>query len=341
VQENLDFEIDASLSITHWGRSIATITGMQPSAALGKKYHEILPRIALGDEDALSYSVSQQEDISLKDYRMNCFSGHMVADITISLTRDGRRGVRGARVRIAPSVECSAVSKLRQSQRLIDLGKIASALAHGVRNPLNAIKGAVVYLGERYAEDPTLAEFTKIMDDEIGRLDHFISKFLSTSLADFAAPEIDVNAVLRRVEVLTSLQLQAVNIRPVFQLGDVPGVLANSFHIEQAVLNIINNAMEAMGSNGTIFVRSMGSRRNGTRYAVIEIVDEGPGFASGAQQIGVNHSEKQGRGFGLFLTRETIQYCGGHMEIKSSKGKGTTVRLYLPPADANKGEHGR
>jgi two-component system nitrogen regulation sensor histidine kinase GlnL len=333
VHEYLDFQTDAELRVTNWGESLAAATGVEASAAFGKKYHEILPPIMVGDEDALLRSVRRQEEISFKDYRINCFSGHMVADITIRPLLDG------SEVRIAPSVECSAIAKLRESQRLIDLGKIASALAHGVRNPLNAIKGAVVYLGERYADDATLVEFTKIMDEEIGRLDHFISKFLSTSLADLSPPRIDVNETLRKVEVLTSLQLQARNIKADFRFGDVPEVLVNSFHMEQAVLNIINNSSEAMEAGGTIFVRSMSKRRNGNQYAVVEIADEGPGLSMKGRRMLESPSGKNGRGFGLFLTRETMQYYGGQVEIRSPRGQGTTVRLYLPAFRADEADN--
>jgi two-component system nitrogen regulation sensor histidine kinase GlnL len=312
---------------------MASVTGVGPLAVLGKKYHEILPPIILGHEDALLYSVRRQEEIFLRDHRINCFGGHMVADITVSPLRGGTE------VRIAPSVECSAIAKLRESQRLIDLGKIASALAHGVRNPLNAIKGAVVYLGERYADDATLVEFTKLMDDEIGRLDHFISKFLSTSLSDLAPPRIDVNETLKKVEVLTSLQLQARNIKAEFRFGDVPEVLVNAFHMEQAVLNIINNSAEAMEAGGIISVESMSKRRNGHQYAVVEIADEGPGLPAKDRKMLTSLSGKDGRGFGLFLTRETMQYYGGQVEIRSPSGQGTTVRLYLPAVRADESDN--
>jgi hypothetical protein len=67
VQGDLDFQTDTELRVTHWGESMASVTGVGPLAVLGKKYHEILPPIILGHEDALLYSVRRQEEIFLRD----------------------------------------------------------------------------------------------------------------------------------------------------------------------------------------------------------------------------------------------------------------------------------
>jgi len=331
--ENVSFSTDARLFIKSWGRDNAEYTGKAPADAIGKKYFEILPRIFSGNADAVQKAINQGKTISLKGYGMNCMSGQMVADILVSPLKARNGTVSGAKVTISPTCYCEAMNKLRSSQQLIEIGKMASTLAHGVRNPLNAIKGAVVYLGERYSQEPTLVEFTSLMESEISKLDNFIAKFLSTSLSEAAPSSTDINALLKRLSLFISLQLKASGIASSFEYGEVPPVTVNGFHLEQALLNVMNNSIEAMRSGGRLSVASRTEQSPRGSYAVIEISDTGSGMASGSQDGRPMLSKNGGRGFGLFITREILQYYGGSLEIVSRKGEGTTVRLCLPASE--------
>ena len=174
--------------------------------------------------------------------------------------------MREIRVIVRPHAPCAAARKLGEAQRLIDIGKIASTLAHGVRNPLNAIKGAVVYLRGKYAHEAPLIEFTRIMEEEISRLEGFISRFLSSSISTAESADVDVNSLLRRIEVFTAYQLFNRSITPVFELADVPPIRVNEFHLEQAVLNVVNNAIEAMKAGGRLTVDDLSRVPGGGRF---------------------------------------------------------------------------
>jgi two-component system nitrogen regulation sensor histidine kinase GlnL len=318
------------LCINFWGEGLRELTGRPAASVLGKKYYEVFPRIYAGESDALHAALKDGKRIELKGYTINCLCDQMTADITISPVKATGGEVDSIRVDITPSSTCVAQRKLQHAQRFIDIGKMASTLAHGVRNPLNAIKGAVIYLREKYADESTLIEFTKIMEDEITRLDNFISKFLSTSVSDAEFSETDVNSLLRKVEISTSLQARANGIRPEYRYGKIPHVMVNSFQLEHAILNVVNNAIEAMPSGGKLLVKTRKKRLSGRDFVVIDIEDNGPGMAGNRLDDVLMQAENRGRGFGVFLTREVLQYYGGHLEIKSEKGSGTTASLYLP-----------
>lgn len=324
------FSVDKHLRVCSWGKQISAFTGRTPANSLGKKYYEVLPRIFVHDRDALALTAKHNKALSLKGYRLNCLYGETLADITIR-PRQTDVGASGRiNVVIRPFSCCSTANRLNQSQKLIDIGMIASTLAHGVRNPLNAIKGAVVYLREKYTREQPLAEFTKIMEEEISRLEHFISRFLSSSVSTSELKITQINTLLKKLEVLTSLQIYTRGIQSNYDLGDVPPVAVNSFHLEQALLNVINNAIEAMGEGGRLMVRSFTEHREGAPCAVIEITDTGPGmsdaYLDGAMQMGRNG----GKGFGLFITREIMKCYKGHLDIESGRKEGTSVRLVLP-----------
>lgn len=324
------FHTDPHLRITEWDDDIATFTGKPQGSVMGKKYYEALPRIVIERRDAVALAAKQKKEIVLDGYGFACLHGTISADIRISPRTGPGGGSGGVEVAFTPRATCLMAIKFQNLQRLIDIGKTASTLAHGVRNPLNAIKGAVVHLRQKYNDEPTLIEFTKIMEDEIQRLDHFISRFLSAASARREPVETDLNALLRRLELFTSLQARASSIETAFTYGEVPPLRIDAFQLEQAILNIINNAIEAMPTGGRLTVGTDLQERFGGGVAVVEIADSGPGMGeSGISGLTAPLGEG-GRGFGLFIAREIVQYYNGHLEIVSTKDRGTTVRLYLP-----------
>lgn len=333
MEQSFSFDTDEKLRINSWGKKIAAFTGKPPSAVMGKKYYEVIPGVFANAEEAVAVVLKENRPLTVKEYCVNCL---VKADIRIDPKKGTNGKVRGAKIAITPSQTCSASEERQGMQRLVDIGRTATTLAHGVRNPLNAIKGAVIYIREKYADEPVLVEFTRIMEEEISRLDNFVSRFLSTSVADAELSEIDVNSLLKKIEIFTSLQTRVRNIRTVYEYGDVSSVTINSFQLEQAMLNVINNAIEAMHSGGLLVVKTRDEDCSGIDFAIIEISDTGPGMAKGGIDGLCTTSNDRGRGFGLFITREILQYYGGHLEIKSSRSTGTTVRLYFPASGQGK-----
>ncbi len=323
------FSTDTELRVASWGRELAEFTGKETPAVQGKRYYEVLPRIFSGDKDALLAVLEDNKTLTLKRHALPCLLDLMIADIRINPIRTGGR-VKGVKVTFSDLSPCPVASSLRNSQRFIDIGKTASSLAHGVRNPLNAIKGAVVYLSEKYANEPALVEFAKIMSDEISRLDGFISRFLSTSISDAGFTLVDINSLLKKMEAFTALQAHASHITSIYEFGDIPLIMGNAFQIEQAVLNVLNNAMDAMPSGGQLVVRTGKETLSDEEFVVIEVSDTGSETASKGVDVASLPVDRKGKGFGLFVTREVLRYHGGRFEIKSKKGKGTSARLYLP-----------
>jgi two-component system nitrogen regulation sensor histidine kinase GlnL len=328
--EVLSFHTDSDLCIRSWPKEIAAFTGRAEPQIIGSKYYEIFPRIYFDNKDAVAEAISTGQTISFPEYAFRCLYGGIKADITIRPLRDSAVSEVSAEVIIHPHSTCAVAQKLHQSQKLIDIGKIASTLAHGVRNPLNAIKGAVVYLREKYDREEPLVEFTKIMGEEISRLEDFISRFLSSSVSVTEAQATDINALLKKIEVFTSLQIYARNIHSIFEFGNIPPISINSFHLEQAVLNVINNAIDAMDAGGQLKIRSFTESHAGRSCVVIAISDTGPGITDKTLDELTSAQKENGRGFGLFITDEILKHYGGRLEMDSKKNAGTTIKLIIP-----------
>jgi two-component system, NtrC family, nitrogen regulation sensor histidine kinase GlnL len=326
----LFFHTDSNLCISAWGEAIAQFTGKPPETALGNKYYEVLPLISLEGKDALAEAVRTNNALSLRKYHIPCLFAQITADIEIVPLDSEYGNVKEVKVTLYPATTCTVAHKLNQSQQLINIGKIASTLAHGVRNPLNAIKGGVVYLSEKCRNDAQLVEFTRIMEEEITRLENFITNFLSSSVSATDVKETDINSLLKKIEVFTSLQIYTQNIQSFYEYGNIPPILTNSFHLEQAILNVINNAIDAMHNGGLLKISSSTEERAGRIYVVVSISDSGQGLAEknlGELQAGKNGN---GKGFGLFITHEILNHYNGHVEIDSKKNMGTTIKLFIP-----------
>jgi two-component system, NtrC family, nitrogen regulation sensor histidine kinase GlnL len=328
--KELSFHTDDQLNIRSCEKGIESLTGKPPLHVIGNKYYNVFSRILVNDKDAVSEAIKKKKKIFCKEYSLNCSYGCVTADITITPEKKPRGKIDSVLVQIVPHSRCIAEKELRQSQKLIDIGKIASTLAHGVRNPLNAIKGAVVYLREKYHHEETLTEFTSIMEEEITRLENFITSFLSSSVLETEDRETNINALLKRIEVFTSLQMYTRNVQSRYEFGDVPSITINTFHLEHAILNVINNALDAMQTGGRLTIRSSTVQREGTSFVVVAISDTGPGLSPEALAERTFERKDNGRGFGLSITYEILKHYGGHIEIDGRKDQGTTISLFIP-----------
>ena len=331
MENEYSFLIDTNSHVVSWGRQLSHITGLKSSSALGRTYHEVFPRLLSDDEDAVQLALSSKKKVLLKGYSLECPFKSMTADILIERATEGKnsagKDAAGARVTVT-NIICPVLKNIRNAQRFIDIGKTASTLAHGVRNPLSAVTGAVLYLNKKYPKEHMLAEFANIMDDEIRKFDTFISKFLSDSLFDEEPVLTDVNALLRKIQVMTSFQAHFYHIRTVYEYGDIPLVSVAPFQFEHAIMNIINNAIEIMRTGGRLTVKTRLETISAGHFIGIEISDTGSGtFGDSVPQYAP--MEGGGKGFGLLITREILRHYGGHLEINSMKGKGTTAILYI------------
>ena len=324
------FSVDNKLRITSWCNELNKIYGKSIDTIKGMPLNRIMPMLQKDTTDKIMQVFKNGEPLLLKNQRTICFCGRKKADIYISPLKSKTGKVRGTTITTMAHPDSKTLTRLKQSQKLLNIGKVAATLAHGVRSPLNAIKGCVIYIRENYDNEQKLIEFAKIMEEEISRLDHFISNFLSTSISDKGSAQVNVKKILEKIEILISLQAQSKNISVQFEYGKIPPVTINSFHLEHAILNVINNAIEAMPLGGILTVKTLMKSISGNDFVIIEISDTGCGMKRKKHTDGSVSAAAKGKGLGLFITREILRSNGGFLEIKSTNGSGTTVKLCLP-----------
>jgi two-component system sensor histidine kinase HydH len=236
--------------------------------------------------------------------------------------------------------------KMRERDRLAVLGEMSAGLAHEIRNPLGAIKGAAQYLDPASVGEDA-AEFLKIIIEETDRLNQVVNQFL-----DYARPyqihrlPTDVNEVITHCLRLVQAGLEGKQIQCVTELpADLPRVESNSQLLTQVFLNLMSNAVDAMPDGGQLFVRTSyrlsspllrltgASERIG--HVEIEIKDTGRGIPPESMQhifVPFFTTKERGTGLGLAISQRIVEHHGGEIFVRSSLGKGSTFTVILPCA---------
>ena len=238
--------------------------------------------------------------------------------------------------------------RIRERDRLAAVGEMAAGLAHEIRNPLGAIKGAAQLLTEVDAEQRTT--FLDIITDEVNRLDGVVSQFLT-----YARPLkgkgdlIDVNEVLRRTLTLLSAWDHKSEVE-LAAAPNLPTVRSDPELLRQITLNLSKNAIEAMEPQGggrlviatTLTWRSpeaaarAGASPDQLAFVRIRFEDEGPGIPPEVMErlfIPFYTTKAQGTGLGLAICQRIVKSLGGSIEVSSRVNRGTTFSVFLPVSE--------
>lgn len=238
--------------------------------------------------------------------------------------------------------------RLEQSERLSSLGQLAAGVAHEIRNPLNAISMASQRLQREYmpCEQDKGADFgrlTGVIRDEIRRLNVIIEDFLTFSrsrrleLREFSLTEV-IQKLARLMGEEARVRGIALTVRPEQDSLMVP---MDVDKLQQALINIVKNAMESIDGTGSIGI--VMEKQPGDR-AVVRIADTGSGLAPGEVEkiFDPDYTTKEkGLGLGLPIAYEIIRGHGGTIRVQSSPGQGTTFEIELPTRPASTGTAAR
>lgn len=241
-----------------------------------------------------------------------------------------------------------AQAEARRSERLAALGQLSAGLAHEIRNPLGVIKGSAEMLTQKLAQSDALAtELAGYISTETNRLSGLVTRFL-----DFARPlhadltPGDVSAVLDRAlnDVAQLWKGAPVRVEKKYE-ADLPSVALDEALCEQAFVNLVQNAYDAMSSEGggVLRVEAVRSRREMTEGGSsdgveVRIADSGPGIAPELREQIFNPfvtTKKTGVGLGLSIVSKIIDGHHGSLRIESSNspdGSGACFVIFLPAA---------
>lgn len=223
-------------------------------------------------------------------------------------------------------------------EKLAVLGEFATGIAHEVRNPLASVKTTVQALARREQDERRL-QLLGDVESEIDRLARVVSQLLDFGRPRPPAPEpMKVHDVFRRVMQLLAPEANARRVALSAQ-GDTDLVLsADPDHVVQILLNLGINALQASPENSAVVLRA--SRQSD--IAEIEISDAGHGIAPDVLARATDpffSTRSKGMGLGLSISRQLAEMNGGRLDIRSTVGRGTSVRVFFAIHEGNDGKH--
>src|ERR1044072_3317935 len=228
--------------------------------------------------------------------------------------------------------------QLHQAEKGAVVGRLAAAIAHEIRNPLNYINLTLDHLGSSFAPaDPkkheTFVRLTEQLKTEVARINRHISDFLKYSRPS----KLELQSVDLREEAEDALRLVEVRAEEcgiktnIVQDGALPTVSADRESLRSVFTNLVINAVEAInGEGGKISIRLSNPEANSVK---VEISDSGCGIAADdiSKVFEPYFSTKEtGTGLGLAIVKKAVDDHGGTISVASKKGDGTTFTIILP-----------
>ena len=215
-----------------------------------------------------------------------------------------------------------------KTDRMAALGEVAARVAHEIRNPLVSLGGFARRLEKKL--DGNLKEYADIIAKEVGRLEGILNEILSFVKETRINKEIvSSNNIIDEVISLIWSEIDDRGIVLVKEYSEPIELFVDPNRIKDALLNILTNAVQAVGSNGTISVKTY--FRNGA--CIFEIKDTGPGIAEEDLTYIFDPfftTKKSGTGLGLTITHRIIEEHDGSIEVESKPGAGSTFRVLIP-----------
>ena len=247
------------------------------------------------------------------------------------------------RTRLAARM-AKAEEELRQSDKLCALGLLAAEVAHEIRNPLTVMKMLYHSLDLRFGEGDPRNEDTRVIGEKMDLLNRIVEQILD--FARNAEPRLDavsLPAILGDLQVLVRPRMRAQGVEWALEVDpSTPSIRADAAQLEQALLNLVQNAVEAMPGGGRLTVRCRLAEDEGLvgatgaatgRQILVSVEDTGVGMAvppKGGRGRLLGSTKPRGSGLGLAVVTRVIESHRGSIRFLSEPGKGTRVEIRLP-----------
>jgi signal transduction histidine kinase len=228
-----------------------------------------------------------------------------------------------------------AQSQLVQSEKLASIGEMAAGVAHGLRNPLASLRAAA-QLVLHHPGSPAAGEQLQAILGEVDRLDRRITHLLTFSRPAPFRPGLErAEAVVQAVLPVFAERVRKQRVSLTVELDPaLPEITADPMRLEQALLELIGNALDAMPEGGQLRLSATPAPGDGGQPGVtFTIADSGRGIPPETlREVGQPFftTRPEGTGLGVATARRFIEQHGGRLTLESQVGVGTTVRVWLP-----------
>ncbi len=230
-----------------------------------------------------------------------------------------------------------------QSSKMAALGKMAAGIAHEINNPLAVIGEKAGWMKDLLGmEDVATSENFQELSDAVNKIEYHVvrAKTVTHRLLGFARrmepmeERLNINEILdESIDFLENdARYRSIDIQTNYA-PDLPLTTTDQAQLQQVFLNIVNNAIDAIGKDGEITINTRAIRKN--NEICVEISDNGPGIPKDVLQkifdpFFTTKEVGKGTGLGLSISYSIIEKLGGRIMVASEEGHGTTFTIYLP-----------
>lgn len=230
---------------------------------------------------------------------------------------------------------------LLQAEKMATIGKLAAGVAHSVRNPLTSVKMRLFTLERSLQHTPETREDLEVINEEIDFIDTILKNFLEFSRPPKLKPQpVEISSVVDQSLQLLKHRFENMRVQVSVQRDeDMPLVLGDPDQLKEVLVNILVNAMDAMGEGGKIAIsEEQGVIEPYGRVVIVRITDTGPGLAPAVQSRLFEpfiSTKEDGTGLGLPISKRIVEEHGGWLHVTSETGRGATFVIGLPQLEQN------
>jgi signal transduction histidine kinase len=278
----------------------------------------------------LMYRVTgpEQQAAQSRRFQLSTYLALAGIAVALALTFSLGRNVRQERV-----VQEALRDDLRRSEHLASLGMMLARVAHEVRNPLAAIR-STVQLWQRLPDQARTPASLEAVIQAVDRLNLLVGRLLQFARSDNSSrAKLQLNVLVEETAALLRAKAAEQQVEVVTNLSDVPALVGSAQGLQQVILNLATNALEAMPSGGRL---EFGTRFDPNRMLVqLEIGDSGAGIPLEVRKRLFEPfftTRAEGTGLGLALCREIVSQHGGQIALEPREPCGTRCVVTLPCA---------
>jgi len=327
-------------TVTLFNAAAGRMTGIDPATIKGQPLRDIPGAVP----EALRATTSDGQPRAQVEGLVQDVSGRLTPIIcSTSVLRDRANVTLGS---VAVFSDLTRLHELegekRRAERLASIGAFASGITHEIKNPLVAIKTFAELLPERFNDDEFRRDFSKIVIQEIERIDELIARLRGMATPESRRTIVNIRPSIQETLALLRGQMEQARVSLSVTYGDhLPLVEADTAQLRQLFLNLCMNSLEAMQAGGRLDIRVDSRSDDNRRVLRITVSDTGTGIPSHLLEKVFDPfvtTKPQGSGLGLSICRGIVDAHRATIQaINNTDGRGATIILEFPetrPAEA-------